>query len=158
VAVVRLFQRELGLLLKAGNPLALRTLADLNRSGVRMINRQPGSGTRHYIDQEFSRLGLDSTRINGYSDCVTTHFDVALRILSGEADAGVATRAAARLLGVDFIPLTQERFDIVIAKERFFSPAINALLETVGSREFRTRIEAVGGYETSDSGRLIASN
>ena len=70
----------------------------------------------------------------------------------------MATRATARLLGLDFIPLTQERFDIVIPKGRFFSPAIQALLEVVGSREFRARVEAMGGYDTSESGRMIASN
>jgi excisionase family DNA binding protein len=158
VALVSLFHRELGLLLKGGNPLGIRTLSDLIRSGVRIINRQPGSGTRHFIDQEFSKLGVDPKSVNGYDDFVTTHFDVGLKILRGEADTGIATRATARLLGVNFISLTQERFDIVIAKDRFFSPGISALLETVGSPEFRNRIDAMGGYDTSDSGRIIASN
>ena len=158
VAVVPLFHRELGLLLKPGNPLGLRTLADLTRTGVRMINRQQGSGTRHYLDQEFSRLGIDSKAINGYDDSVATHLEVGLKILRQEADAGIATRAAARLLGLDFIPLTQERFDMLIPKERFFSPAIQTLLEIVGSREFRTRVEAMGGYDTSESGRIIAQS
>ncbi|MGH7772933.1 MAG: substrate-binding domain-containing protein, partial [Candidatus Binatia bacterium] len=158
VAVVPLFHRELGLLLRPSNPLGLRTLADLTRTGVRMINRQEGSGTRHYTDQEFSKLGVDPKTINGYQNTVATHLEVGLKILREEADAGIATRAAARLLGLDFIPLTQERFDILIPKERFFSPAIQTLLEIVGSREFRARVEAMGGYDTSESGRIIASN
>lgn len=158
VAVVSLFHRELGLLLRLGNPLRLQTLADLARTGVRMINRQQGSGTRHYIDQEFSRLAIDPKRINGYDESVTTHLEVGLKILREEADAGIATGAAARLLGLDFIPLTQERFDILIPKERFFSPAIQTLLEIVGSRKFRARVEAMGGYDTSESGRIIAPN
>ncbi len=158
VAVVPLFHRELGLLLMPGNPLGLRTLSDLTRTGVRMINRQNGSGTRHYIDQEFSRLNINPKTINGYDDPVATHLEVGLKILREEADAGIATRAAARLLGLDFIPLTQERFDILIPKERFFSPAIQTLLEIVGSREFRTRVEAMGGYDTSESGRIIAQS
>ena len=70
---------------------------------------------------------------------------------------GIASGAAARLLGLDFIPLTRERFDIVIPKARFFSPGVQALLEIVGSREFRGRLETLGGYDTSDSGRMIAS-
>ena len=123
-----------------------------------MINRQQGSGTRHYLDQEFSRLGIDSKAINGYDDSVATHLEVGLKILRQEADAGIATRAAARLLGLDFIPLTQERFDMLIPKERFFSPAIQTLLEIVGSREFRTRVEVMGGYDTSESGRIIAQS
>jgi excisionase family DNA binding protein len=158
VAVVPLFHRELGLLLRPGNPLGLQTLADLTRTGARMINRQPGSGTRHYVDQEFSRLGVDAKKINGYNDTVATHLEVGLKILRKEADAGIAASAAARLLGLDFIPLTRERFDMLIPKERFFSPGIQALLETVGSWEFRTRVEALGGYDTSESGRVIASS
>jgi putative molybdopterin biosynthesis protein len=158
VAVVPLFHRELGLLLRPGNPTGLRTLTDLTRSGVRMINRQPGSGTRHYLDQEFAGLGVEPKKIAGYDDSVATHLEVGLKILRQEADAGIATRAAARLLGLDFVSLTQERFDMLIPKERFFSPAIQTLLEIVGSREFRARVEAMGGYDTSESGRMIASS
>jgi excisionase family DNA binding protein len=156
-AMVPLFHRELGLLLRPGNPLGVQMLADITRPGVRIINRQLGSGTRHYTDQEFSRLGIDAKRINGYDDTVATHLEVGLKILSQEADVGIATNSAARLLGLDFIPLTQERFDILIPKERFFSPAIQTLLEIVGSREFRARVETMRGYDTSESGRIIAS-
>ncbi|MGZ8482740.1 MAG: substrate-binding domain-containing protein [Candidatus Binatia bacterium] len=158
VALVPLFHRELGLLLGAGNPLGLRTLADLGRTGVRMINRQAGSGTRHYIDQQFSNLGIDGNRIKGYDVDVATHLEVGLKILRAEADVGIASGTAAQLLGLDFIPLTRERFDIVIPKARFFSPGVQALLEIVGSRDFRSRVEALGGYDTSDSGRMIASS
>src|SRR5262249_24159055 len=157
-AVVSFFRRELGLLIPAGNPLGLHSLSHLARGGGRLINPQPGSGTRHYIDQNFAKLGVDHDKISGYGDCVATHLEVGLKILKREADAGIATRAAARLLGLDFIPLTKERFDIVTAKERFFSPGIKTLLETVGSREFRSRVDAMGGYDTSDAGRIVASN
>jgi excisionase family DNA binding protein len=157
-AVVSLFKRELGLLTAAGNPFGLRSLSDLARSGVRIINRQPGSGTRHYVDQEFLRLGVETTSIQGYDDCVATHIEVGLKILRQQADAGIATRAAARLLGLDFIPLTEERFDIVVAKERFFSPGVTTLFDTVASREFRSRVESLGGYDTADTGRVAASN
>lgn len=158
VAVVPLFHRELGLLLRRGNPLGLRTLPDLARKDVRMINRQQGSGTRHYIDQELSRLGIDPKTITGYDDTVATHLEAGLRVLRDEADAGIAARAAARLLGLDFIPLARERFDILIAKERFFSRPIQTLLDVVGSREFRARVEAMGGYDTSECGRILASS
>ena len=158
VALVPLFHRELGLLLGAGNPLGLRTLADLGRTGVRIINRQIGSGTRHYTDQQFSKLGVDTKKIKGYDVTVATHLEVGLKILRAEADVGIASGTAAQLLGLDFIPLTRERFDIVIPKARFFSPGVQRLLEIVGSRDFRCRVEALGGYDTSDSGRMIASN
>jgi excisionase family DNA binding protein len=158
VAVVPLFHRELGLLLRPGNPLGLRTLSDLTRTSVRMINRQQGSGTRHYVDQEFLKLGIDPKTIKGYDDSVVTHLEAGLRILRQEADVGVATKASAHLLGLHFIPLTNERFDILIPKERFFSRPIQILLETIGSREFRSRVEAMGGYDTAESGRIIAQS
>jgi excisionase family DNA binding protein len=157
VAVVPLFHRELGLVLGAGNPLGLRTLADLGQSGVRMINRQVGSGTRHYTDQQFSKLGIDGNQIPGYDDAVTTHLEVGVKVLSHQADAGIATAATARLLGLDFVSLTSERFDLVIPKACFFSPSVQTLIEIVGSRDFRSRVESLGGYDTADSGRMIAS-
>lgn len=156
--VVALFYRELGLVVRPGNPLGIRTVADLARTGLRVINRQQGSGTRLYLDQQLARLSIEARRINGYQDAVATHLEVGLRILRGEADAGIATRAAARLLGLGFTPLTRERFDVVIAKERFFTRGAQALLEIVGSREFRTRVEALGGYDTSESGRILATD
>jgi putative molybdopterin biosynthesis protein len=156
VAMVPLFYRHLGLLVRPGNPLRLRALPDLTRAGVTMINRQPGSGTRHYIDQEMSKLAIRAKAIKGYDDAVTTHLEVGLKILRHEADVGIATEATARLLGLDFISLCRERFDMVIPKERFFSPGIKALLQIVGSKEFRSGVEAMGGYDTSESGRIIA--
>lgn len=157
-AVVALFHRELGLAVKSNNPLGIRTIADVARSGIRIINRQKGSGTRLYLDQELTRLGIDPKQIKGYDVSVTTHLEVGLKILRGDADVGLTTRAAARLLGLDFVPLTQERFDILMPKERFFSRGIQNLLEIVGSREFLSRVEAMGGYDTSQSGRIIASS
>ncbi|MFQ5848770.1 MAG: substrate-binding domain-containing protein [Candidatus Methylomirabilales bacterium] len=157
-AVVPVFHRELGLVVRPANPLGIRTVADLARTGLQIINRQKGSGTRLYLDQELARLGIDSKQINGYERTVATHLEVGLKILRGEADSGIATRAAARLVGLDFIPLTRERFDMLIAKGRFFARGVQALLEIVGSREFRTRVEALGGYDTSESGRLLAAD
>lgn len=157
-AVVPLFHRDLGLVTRPGNPLGLRAAGDLTRPGLRFVNRQDGSGTRLFLDQQLARLGIPTNAIDGYRDTVATHFEVGLRILRGEADTGLATRATARLLGLDFSPLTQERFDILIAKERFFSRPVQVLLQIVGSREFRSRVEALGGYDTSESGRILATD
>jgi len=156
-AVVPLFHRDLGLVTRPGNPLGLWAAGDLTRPGLRFINRQEGSGTRLYLDHEIARLGIDPNHINGYGEAVPTHLEVGLKILRGEADAGVATRATTHLLGLDFIPLTRERFDLLIAKERFFARPVQVLLEIAGSREFRTRVEALGGYDTSESGRILSS-
>ncbi|MFQ5990610.1 MAG: substrate-binding domain-containing protein [Candidatus Methylomirabilales bacterium] len=155
---VLLFYRELGLVVRSGNPMGIRAVADLARPGLRIINRQQGSGTRLYFDQELAHLGIDPHNIQGYESHVATHLEVGLKVLRGEADVGVATRTAARLLDLDYSPLTQERFDILIAKDRFFSPGVQALLDIVGSREFRARVDALEGYDTSESGRILASD
>jgi excisionase family DNA binding protein len=157
VAVVTLFHRELGLLVPPGNPLGLRTVADLSRTDLHIVNRQEGSGTRWYLDQELARLGLGAHQLNGYQETVATHLEVGLRVLRQEVDTGMATRATARLLGLDFVPLTQERFDVLIPQARVFSRSVQLLLEVIGSREFRTRVDALGGYDTSESGRLRVS-
>jgi putative molybdopterin biosynthesis protein len=153
--VIHLFQRQLGLLVRPGNPLKLCSIGDLARPRLRIINRQAGSGTRLYLDQELTRLRIDSRKLNGYGTAVTTHVEVGLRVLRGEADAGLATLTTARLLGLDFVPLTRERFDAVILQEHFFSPSIQALVSLAGSREFRDSLEALGGYDSSESGRII---
>jgi putative molybdopterin biosynthesis protein len=157
-AVVLLFYRELGLILSRGNPREVKGLSDLTRKGIRTINRQHGSGTRHYFDLELAKLGIHPEEINGYEDTVPTHLEVGLKVLRKETDAGVATKTVAQLLGLDFVPLVRERFDILIPKAHFFSQPIQILLGIIGSREFRNRVEAMGGYDASESGRIIASN
>jgi putative molybdopterin biosynthesis protein len=157
VVTVTLFHRELGLVMPAGNPLGLRSLADLARPDVRMINRQERSGTRWYLDHELSRAGIAPACLKGYEDAVSTHLEVGVKILRQEVDAGLATRATARLLGLDFMPLTQERFDMVIPMQRFAWYGVQTLVEVVGSGEFRRRLEGLSGYNTSVSGRLQAA-
>jgi excisionase family DNA binding protein len=154
--VVQLFYRHLGLVVAPGNPMKLRAITDLARPEVRLVNRQAGSGTRLYLDHSLARLKINARKLNGYETAVFTHVDVGLRVLRGEVDAGLATMTAARMLGLDFVPLTRERFDAVIPQERFFSPAIQALLNIVGSSEFRSRLQAMGGYDCGESGRIIS--
>jgi putative molybdopterin biosynthesis protein len=156
--IVELFYRELGLLVRPGNPKGIKSIRDLARPKLRIINRQRGSGTRIYLDQELARAGMNARKISGYDTVVTTHLEAGLKILGGDVDVGLATRTTAQLLGLDFISLTRERFDAVIPKERFFSRGIQVLLGTLGSREFRQQVEALGGYDASESGRIITSN
>jgi putative molybdopterin biosynthesis protein len=91
----------------------------------------------------------------GYRDAVSTHWAVALRILRGEADAGIATRAVAGALSLGFVFLTRERFDLVIPKETFFQPPVQALLEAIRSDRFRRGLERLGGYDWAQTGRLV---
>ena len=156
--VVQLFGRQLGLVVARGNPMKLQGIGDLARPKVRIINRQTGSGTRLYLDHALARLKINSRKLNGYETSVATHLEVGLRVLRGEVDTGLATMTTARMLELDFIPLARERFDAVIPQEHFFSPAVQALLNVVGSREFRCRLEAMGGYDSSESGRIIRTN
>jgi putative molybdopterin biosynthesis protein len=156
--VVQLFGRQLGLVVARGNPMKLQGIGDLARPKVRIINRQTGSGTRLYLDHALARLKINSRKLNGYETSVATHLEVGLRVLRGEVDTGLATMTTARMLELDFIPLARERFDAVIPQEHFFSPAVQALLSVVGSREFRCRLEAMGGYDSSESGRIIRTN
>ena len=156
--VVELFYRELGLLVAAGNPKEIKSLRDLTRSNLRIINRQPGSGTRIYLDQELSRARLNVKKISGYDTVVSTHLEVGLGVLRGSADVGLATRTTAQLLGLEFIPLTRERFDMWVRTDRFFTRGIQVLLGIVGSREFRARIDSRGGYDVTESGRIITAN
>jgi putative molybdopterin biosynthesis protein len=153
--VVELFYRELGLLVAAGNPKEIKSLRDLARPKLRIINRQPGSGTRIYLDQEFSRARLNAKKISGYDTVVSTHLEVGLGVLRGAADVGLATRTTAQLLALDFIPLTRERFDMLVPKPRFFTRGMQVLLGIIGSREFRERVDTLGGYDVTESGRII---
>jgi putative molybdopterin biosynthesis protein len=156
--VVELFYRELGLLVPAGNPSGIKSLRDLTHPKLRFINRQPGSGTRIYLDQELARGRLNAKKVSGYDTMVSTHLEVGLSVLRGGADVGLATRTTAQLLGLDFIPLTRERFDMLVPKDRFFTRGIQVMLGIIGSREFRERLGALGGYDTSESGRIIAAH
>ena len=156
--VVQLFHRQLGLIVAPGNPRKLRAIGDLARPKLRIVNRQTGSGTRLYLDHTLARLKINSRKLNGYETSVATHLEVGLQVLRGEADAGLATMTAAHMLGLDFVPLARERFDAVIPQVRFFSPAIQMLLSVIGSAEFRGRLEAMGGYDSVDSGRIVYRN
>ena len=156
--VVQLFHRQLGLIVAPGNPRKLRAIGDLARPKLRIVNRQTGSGTRLYLDHALARLKINSRKLHGYETSVATHLEVGLQVLRGEADAGLATMTAAHMLGLDFVPLARERFDAVIPQVRFFSPAIQMLLSVIGSAEFRGRLEAMGGYDSVDSGRIVYRN
>jgi excisionase family DNA binding protein len=156
--VVELFHRELGLLVPGGNPKAISAVRDLGRPKLRFVNRQPGSGTRIFFDRELARARVNARKIIGYDTEVATHLAVGVRILKGEADVGVATRTAAQLLGLDFLPLLRERFDLLVRKETFFSRGVQALVGIVGSRDYRERVDALGGYDVAESGRIITAN
>lgn len=157
-AVVNFCRREQGILLAKGNPEKIQSIADLGRSGVRIINRQLGTGTRVLLERELKRAGINAEKIEGYQREVTRHMDVGLEILAGRADAGLGIRAVAGILDLDFIPLRWERFDFMIAKERFFEEGIQRFLGILHEQEFRDQVADLGGYDTNLSGKMVFPN
>lgn len=155
--IVNLFRREVGFLVASGNPHQITGFEDMARKDVRFINRQQGSGTRVLIDSTLERLGIRAEDIAGYDDEVYTHFDVGLSILSGEADVGMATGAVAKLLGLQFMPVTWENFDMALDQSTFFKKELQAFITVLNSIGFRKRIEKLGGYDFTDSGKVLYS-
>jgi putative molybdopterin biosynthesis protein len=155
VVLVHLAQREQGILVAAGNPNSITTLADLASVGVRFVNRQAGSGTRVLLDYELKRLGVDVASISGYDREEYTHMAVAAAISSGLADAGLGVRAAARALGLDFIPVASEQYDLLFARSFFESDRGAQLLAILRSEEFRDAVAALGGYDTRLAGKIL---
>ncbi len=155
VRLVNLVLREQGLIVAPGNPKAVRGIEDLARPDVTFINRQGGSGTRILLDYRLRRLGIDPARIRGYETDEYTHMAVAVAVLSGAADAGLGIHAAARALGLDFIPVVTEQYDLVIPEDTFNTEKVQALLAVVRSEAFQKRVAALGGYSTEKTGTLI---
>lgn len=153
--LVNLAWREQGLMVARGNPKNIRTVADLARPGVRFINRQRGAGTRLLLDYLLKQHGLTPSQIQGYDREEYTHMAVAVNVLSGTADVGLGILAAARALGLDFIPLTPERYDLVVPEVTFQDPRFQVLLEVIRSREYQEAAKALGGYDLRDCGRIL---
>jgi molybdate-binding protein len=155
--LITLFEREQGLLVARGNPLGLRCIADLAQPGVRLVNRQPGSGTRVLFERLLSEADLPGTAISGYAREVTTHLEVAAAVAGGSADVGLGIAAAARALDLGFITLVRERYELVLPAESLAAPWFGPLIETIASPAFRGEVEALGGYDLAYSGWLRAS-
>lgn len=158
VVVMEFVKRTQGLLLAAGNPKGIRGVADLLRADVVMINRQPGAGTRLLLDAELERQGLDAGQIRGYERWETSHLQVAAAVERGEADCGLGIQAAAHSLHLDFVPLFQERYDLVFDRDAYDSPQLRPLLEMLRQPPLSllNGIDDLGGYETGEMGRIVA--
>ena len=155
--VVNLFHRELGLIMAPKNPFSIKGFEDLSKKGVRLVNRQKGSGTRVLLDHHLKQLKIPPSKIEGYDKEVYTHFEVGLSILSKEADVGIATIAVAKLLGLPFIPIAKESFDMILEQKTFFHKGIQTFIEVLNSKEFRQRVEPIGAYDFKDSGKIVYS-
>lgn len=154
--LITLANREQGLLLAPGNPHQITGLEDLERKELRLINRNPGSGTRIWLDQHLTLLGFQPASITGYTREVRTHTAAAETILSGGADLGIGLRAAASQYGLDFIPLFEERFDLVVPQARLADPSLQPALDRLQSSELRQKIDRLAGYHTDQTGNEIS--
>ena len=143
------------MILPRGNPKKAQGIEDLARDDIQFINRQGGSGTRILLDYRLQALGIDPGAISGYTTEEFTHMSVAVAVLGGAADAGLGIFAAAKALNLDFIPVVTEQYDLIIPEEYFASDNIRILLEAIRSPEFKTRVEALGGYSTERAGESI---
>lgn len=154
--LINLTYREQGLLVPRGNPLSIRGFSDLSRKDVRFINRQRGAGTRLLTDMHLRKLGIEPGQVNGYDREEYTHMNIASAVASYNADTGLAIRAAAVALDLDFIPVAEERYDLVLPKTFLPDPKVIALLEIITSHaEFRRTVDRLGGYDLRDCGRVM---
>jgi molybdopterin molybdotransferase/putative molybdopterin biosynthesis protein len=157
VEVVTLVGREQGLMVLKGNPKRIYTLKDLVRPDVVFINRQRGAGTRVLLDYHLVLLGLEAENIHGYNEEEYTHLAVAAAIASERADCGLGIAAAASALGLDFIPLFQERYDLVIPSDYYHSDLLAPLLEILQDPAFRQAVAELPGYDIIPMGKSVAS-
>jgi putative molybdopterin biosynthesis protein len=156
IVLVTLVGREQGLLLQHGNPKAIKSLADLERDDVIFVNRQRGAGTRVLLDFEIGKIGLKADSIRGYDREEYTHLAVGAAVSSGVADCGLGIHSAATALGLDFIPLFKERYDLAIPKAFFDSPLLKPLLDVLNDATFREAVSQLPGYDIRGMGEVVA--
>jgi putative molybdopterin biosynthesis protein len=155
IAVIRLVHRDQGLIVAPGNPLDLATIDDLCRPGLRYVNRQRGAGTRALLDHELARRDIDPAAIPGYTREEHTHLAVAAAVDADRADAGLGILAAARAFGLDFVPVAQEPYDLVLHADSLADDRLAPLWTLLDRADFRDRIEALGGYSCAETGKRI---
>ncbi len=155
VKVINLIHREQGLIVQRNNPKGLKGLPDLLREDISFINRQKGSGTRILLDHELQRLSIDPVQIRGYEKEEFTHMAVASMVASGMADAGLGILPATKAMNLDFIPVTKERYDLIIPSTHFEDEKIKKVIETVRSKRFKEEVIRLGGYDVSMTGEEL---
>ncbi len=153
--VVNFCRRDQGILLRKGNPHGINHVKDLGKPGIRIVNRSLATGTRLLFDRELKQAGIQGDRLSGYRHEVSRHMDVGLEIMRGHADAGPGIRPVASLLNLDFLPLRQERYDLLVTRERFFDQGIQYFLSMLHDAAFVAVAGQLAGYDVSRSGKMI---
>jgi len=156
VAVIGFALWEEGIVVGRGNPKGIRVIADFARKGITIVNRESGAGCRLMLDSRLEQLGIAAASVKGYRQIALGHLPAAWHVLTGKADCCIATKAAARVFGLDFIPLLSERYDLVIRRPDLSLAGVQALLDTLGRAAFRRELEGLGGYDTRTAGDRLA--
>ena len=152
---VNFSRREQGIVLARGNPKNIKSIVDLAADGVRIVNRPLSTGTRLLLDFEISRSDISPEDIDGYEVEVGRHLDAGLAVLGGRVDAAPAIRPVAELLGLDFLPLRWERFDMLINRDRFFEASVQRFINLLHDPTFKEIAQEYVGYDLSACGKMI---
>lgn len=155
--VVHLTCRMQGLYIARGNPKGIHGWEDFRRDDIVMINREQGAGSRVLLDENLKLLGIFGSSIKGYGKETSSHLAVASAVSRGEADVAVGNEKIARQVdNIEFIPMKKERYDLVLKKEDLSTPEIQTMLKIIRSYAFRNEFGNIGGYDTSDMGKIVA--
>ncbi|MGG2200869.1 molybdopterin biosynthesis protein [Paenibacillus validus] len=158
VVLIQLVYREQGWILPKGNPLGIRCMEDLVKPHVTYINRQRGAGTRLLFDYLLKKEGLSREAVYGYDREAINHLSIAAAVAGGAADVGLGIYSAAQAMGLDFIPVAEERYDLLMTKRFYDSPEGQMLVHVIQSESFKTEMEALGGYSCRESGQIVFEN
>ena len=153
--LINLVYRQQGFIVQKGNPKGIRDFSDLLQKDITFINRQKGSGTRVLFDYELEKRGINPGLINGYSSEEYTHMAVAVSVLSKKADVGLGILSAAKALDLDFVPVVEERYDLLIPKDFLELEIIKALIDVISTDKFKSSAEALGGYSLRHCGKVM---
>jgi len=156
VVLVNLVGRVQGLMVPPGNPKSIHTLEDLTRPEISFVNRQRGSGTRVLLDYKLNELNIGPEQVSGYRREEYSHLAVAAAVKAGSADTGLGILSAARALELDFAPLMDERYDLVIPRIHYQSDLLQPLWALLNDTTFKQEVQAMGGYHTEDMGKIVA--
>jgi len=154
-AVINFCLREQGIIVQQGNPKRIKDITSFTRKDITIANRPKGTGTRLLLDHELKKRDIDPSSIKGYENEFPSHLSVAIEVLSKRADAAIGIKAVATMLGLDFIPLRWERYDLFIPKEFFFEKEIQRFLGMIQDNKFKEIASKFDGYKIDYSGRII---
>lgn len=155
MALIKFVGRSQGLMVPKGNPQRIKGIKDIASKKLQFVNRQRGAGTRILLDYHLDKHGISHDQIKGYEREMTTHMAVAAAVEGGTADCGLGILSAAQVLGLDFIPIGWEDYDLLIPQELLEDQKIQALLRVMQREEFKGRISSLGGYSTERIGEII---